>query len=349
MISRVKLAVLATAIVGVACSPDAPTSTGVRGIPISPRSSSGTDAVPIWFTITPSEVVGGAAGTPSGTVAVDSAVPFDRTLQVTSNNSKVLPFLSSATIVPAFSTRAGVQLIPAVVSTPTVVTVFVSGGGVTVSANLTVDPPGTPAPPPTLSSFTVSPGTVSAGTTATGTITLPGAAPAGGVAIAVFSRIPKSATVPDTVTVPQGETSVSFPVATFAGFPNSTTSVLLTATNANTLVASSITVVTGGTTTPNVSTPPAAPSLLSPAADQRYSPGTTIKFDWSDVTDAASYTLQIDDRDTFPSPLILSQSIATSQFSTASLPRTTMWWRVRANSASGVAGAWSAVRRFEIK
>jgi hypothetical protein len=26
-----------------------------------------------------------------------------------------------------------------------------------------------------------------------------------------------------------------------------------------------------------------------------------------------------------------------------------MWWRVRANDASGNPGAWSAVRRFEVK
>jgi hypothetical protein len=26
-----------------------------------------------------------------------------------------------------------------------------------------------------------------------------------------------------------------------------------------------------------------------------------------------------------------------------------MWWRVRANNASGTPGAWSSVRRFEVK
>jgi hypothetical protein len=26
-----------------------------------------------------------------------------------------------------------------------------------------------------------------------------------------------------------------------------------------------------------------------------------------------------------------------------------MWWRVRANDGSGAPGAWSAVRRFEVK
>jgi hypothetical protein len=350
MINKVKLAVLAASMVGAACSPDALTSIDPGGAKAPLQSSSTPQVVPISFTIVPTEVVGGGSGTPSGTVAVDSAVSFDRTLNVSSNNSAVLPSLSSSTVVPAFSTRANVQLVPSTVSVPTVVTVFVSGGGVTLSANLTVDPPGTAAPAPTLSAYTVSPGTVNAGTTATGTVTVPSPAPAGGVVVSLGSRVPGSATVPATVTVPQGATSVSFPISTFAGSPNSTTSVLLSASNANTFIQSSITVVTGGTsTTPAASTPLAAPALLSPTADQRLPAGSNVSFDWSDVSGAASYTLQVDNKDTFPSPLIVNQTVTTSQFSAGGLPKTTMWWRVRANSADGTAGTWSAARRFELK
>lgn len=349
MIQKFKLALLAAGIFGVACSPDGATSIDAPSLNVASQLSTTPEAVPIWFTITPSTVVGGDAGTPNGTVAVDSAVPFDRALQVSSNNPTVLPFLSTGTVVPAFSTRANVQLIPATVSAPTVVTVFVSGGGVMLSADLTVNPPGTPVPPPTLSSFTVAPNTVNAGVTATGTITAPTAAPAGGLVVSVFSRIPGSAQVPTTVTIPQGAASVSFPVTTTAGFPNSTTSVLLTATNANTLVSSSITVVTGGATTSSPGTSLIAPALVSPGSDQQFTRGTTINFDWGDVSGGASYTIQIDDSDTFPSPWITNQTVTVSQFSTASLPATRMWWRVRANSATGVAGPWSAVRRFEVK
>jgi hypothetical protein len=46
--------------------------------------------------------------------------------------------------------------------------------------------------------------------------------------------------------------------------------------------------------------------------------------------------------------LILNQSVASSQFSTSTLPTLRMWWRVRANNG-GVSGPWSAVRRFEIR
>ncbi|MDA0165207.1 SBBP repeat-containing protein [Solirubrobacter ginsenosidimutans] len=91
--------------------------------------------------------------------------------------------------------------------------------------------------------------------------------------------------------------------------------------------------------------PLAAPSLLSPAADARFSPGSSITFDWSDVSGANGYTIQIDDSDSFSAPLTLQQIVSTSQFATSSLPTRRLWWRVRANDG----GAWSAVRRFELK
>jgi len=70
-------------------------------------------------------------------------------------------------------------------------------------------------------------------------------------------------------------------------------------------------------------------------------------FDWSDVAGAASYTIQIDDQSSFSSPIV-SQTVSASTFSTSTLPAARMWWRVRAVDASGVAGAWSAGRRFEV-
>ena len=349
MSSPRRVAALCLTLLAMACLPTETTPpTSPRSVMMSNSSSTpAPEAVPLSLTITPSIVIGGDAGTPSGTVAVDSAVNFDRLLQVSTDNPTVLPFLSSATVVPAFSTRANVQLLPSAVTSTTVVRVFVTGGGVTVSADLTVEPPGSTLPGPTLSSMTVSPGTVSAGSTATGTITIPSAAPSGGVLVSLFSRIPGSATVPASVTVPAGATQATFPIATFAGFPNSTTSVLLTATNQSTLVSSSITVVTGGSSSGSIAL--ATPTLLTPNTDQRFSAGTTVTFDWSDVAGAVSYTIQIDDRDNFPAPLLVNQTTTTSSFATAALPRTTMWWRVRATSSTGATSAWSSARRFEVK
>jgi hypothetical protein len=64
---------------------------------------------------------------------------------------------------------------------------------------------------------------------------------------------------------------------------------------------------------------------------------------------AASYTIQIDDNNSFPSPWIVNQTVTLSTFSTSTLPTLTMWWRVRANEAAGNPGNWSSARRVEVK
>ena len=61
------------------------------------------------------------------------------------------------------------------------------------------------------------------------------------------------------------------------------------------------------------------------------------------------HTLQIDDSQDFSAPLVLNQTTTASQFTTSTLPTGRMWWRVRANDASGAPGAWSPSIRFEVK
>jgi hypothetical protein len=152
--------------------------------------------------------------------------------------------------------------------------------------------------------------------------------------------------------VPAGQTSANFSVTTFAVSANTT--VTITAFY-DTTRSANLTVTPGTAPTPTPTpTPPSpgtlpAPSLLSPAADARFAPGINIIFDWSNVTGAASYTIQIDDQDTFPSPFIVNQTVTGSQFSSSTLPTRTMWWRARANDASGKPGNWSSIRRFEVK
>jgi hypothetical protein len=76
--------------------------------------------------------------------------------------------------------------------------------------------------------------------------------------------------------------------------------------------------------------------------------GQNIVFDWTDVPGAVSYTIVIDDQDTFSSPTVL-RTVTTSTFSTSTLPIARMWFRVRALDAAGTAGAWSGSRRFEVR
>ena len=428
-----------------ACTPDR-SATGPTAAPdvASRQALTATEAVPDSLAIFPPIVVGGAAGTPSGTVYVSTTASVDRLLQVTSDNPTVLPFLPSSATVPAGSTRANVLLIPSTVSVETVVTLFVTGGGVTVSATLTVEPPGTTPPAPVLASMRINPNSVAAGTASTGTVVLASAAPAGGVVIQLSSFIPGSASVPATVTVPAGATTANFPITTSAGFPNSTTSVRIFAKSVNNVVENFISVITGdaapapldiasiavsptsvvggnavqgmvtlssaapsggtavtlsssntavattpasvtvpaGATaasftiataavtsatsanisgnagagwltttlsvTPVVSGPPSTPSLLTPAADARFAAGSTVTFDWNDASNAASYTIQISDTDKLTS-LLVNQTVSVSRYAAAALPTKRLWWRVRANAASGATSAWSAVRRFELK
>ena len=92
-----------------------------------------------------------------------------------------------------------------------------------------------------------------------------------------------------------------------------------------------------------------APSLLSPPNDARFLPGSTITFDWTDVAGAATYTIQIDDSETFSAPFVVQQTTTPSQYATNTLPTRRMWFRVRANDSAGAPGTWSSSRRFEVK
>jgi hypothetical protein len=152
--------------------------------------------------------------------------------------------------------------------------------------------------------------------------------------------------VPASVTVAAGASSATFGVNTSTVAAN--TGVTITATYGGVSRTTTLT-VTPASTSPPSSDPLPAPSLVSPAADARFSPGTSITFDWTDVSGAASYTIQIDDSDTFATPQVVNLNTTTSQFTTNTLPTTRMWWRVRANSASGTPGNWSPARRFEVK
>jgi hypothetical protein len=166
------------------------------------------------------------------------------------------------------------------------------------------------------------------------------AAPPGGAEVFLSSSA-AVASIPSSVLVPEGQTSASFTVTTSA----------VTATNLVTISAShngtasavlTVTPAGGGGTVP------VAPTLVSPANDAQFSPEATVTFDWSDVAGATSYTIQIDNSDTFSAPLTVSQTVTASQYTNSALPTTRMWWRVRASNAAG-SSAWSAVRRFELK
>jgi hypothetical protein len=192
-----------------------------------------------------------------------------------------------------------------------------------------------------LSAVSVSPTSVVGGTTSRGTITLTGGAPSGGAVVTLGSANTSVVSVPASVSVAAGASSATFDVNTSAVTAN--TGVTITATYGGVSRTTTLTVTPASTT----SLP--APSLISPAADARFSPGSSITFDWTDVSGAASYTIQIDNEESFATPQLVNQNTTASQFTTSTLPTTRMWFRVRANSASGTPGSWSSIRRFEVK
>lgn len=211
-------------------------------------------------------------------------------------------------------------------------------------------PPPPPPPPPspaTLSALSLSPASLVGGSAAQGTVTLTSGAPSGGAVVSLSSANPSIAAVPTSVTVAAGASTANFSVTTTTVTAN--TSVVITATFSGTSRTTTLTVTPASSTPPPSPGPLPAPSLISPAADARFSPGASITFDWTDVSGAVSYTIQIDSDEFFSAPQVVNQDTTVSQFTTNTLPTTRMWWRVRANSASGTPGSWSASRRFEVK
>jgi hypothetical protein len=291
------------------------------------------------------DVIGGNSG--RGAVALAIPAPAGGgTVNLSTDNPSVIHVPPSVAIAGGNSTNTFTIGTSPVSGLATGGNVFASAGGVTKSIFVNVAP--NPNAPPLLQSVSITPTSVAGGTSATGTVTLSAPAPANGASITLSTSNASAAQVPGVVNVPAGQTSANFSVTTFAVTAN--TAVTITAFF-DTTQSASLTVTPGSAPTP---TPPPsgtlpAPLLVTPAADARFAPGTNITFDWSDVTGATSYTIQIDDSNTFPSPLIVNQTVTASQFSSNTLPTTTMWWRVRANDASGNPGTWSAASRFEVK
>lgn len=98
---------------------------------------------------------------------------------------------------------------------------------------------------------------------------------------------------------------------------------------------------TTGTTPPPR---PSAPSLLSPSDSATVAQPVTL--DWTDVTHAVSYEVQVDNSSTISSPFVANGTVETSQVTLSGLPAQRLWWRVRARNSAGVFGPFSSVRRF---
>jgi trimeric autotransporter adhesin len=73
-----------------------------------------------------------------------------------------------------------------------------------------------------------------------------------------------------------------------------------------------------------------------------------VNLDWSDVTGAARYDLQVSRTNTFTTTVANPTALTASQFTTTSLPKADLFSRARAFDSAGNPGTWSAVRGFRV-
>jgi len=95
---------------------------------------------------------------------------------------------------------------------------------------------------PVVTTVSISPSTVVGGTTTTGTVTLNGPAAAGGLVVKLSSQKPTLASVPLTVTVPAGATTVNFTITTFPRTGTSATSNIYASIGTDSVKAAVVTV-----------------------------------------------------------------------------------------------------------
>ncbi|MBL9200787.1 MAG: hypothetical protein JNL39_09790 [Opitutaceae bacterium] len=172
------------------------------------------------LTLTPSPVAPG--DTVQATATLGAAAPAGGvTLAFLSSSLALLP-APAGLVIPEGSTSASVPITTGglTLTTPTTAKLYATDGTVSRSASVSL------VPVVKLAGLTVNP--VEGGFTTTGTVSLNIPAQAGGAVISLSSGNPALATVPATVTVPQGYLSIGFSIAT-SGVTTSTT-VPITAT-----------------------------------------------------------------------------------------------------------------------
>jgi len=155
------------------------------------------------LTLSPSTVTGGNPST--GTVTLTGPAPTGN-LPVNLNSNNANAIVPGTVTVQAGATTATFTVTTLSVRNQATATLSAALGSSNGTADLTI----VPAIPQGL---TLNPTTVIAGTPSVGTVTLTGPAPTGGLPVNLSSTSP-SASVPSSVTVPAGATTVNFNIAT---------------------------------------------------------------------------------------------------------------------------------------
>jgi hypothetical protein len=279
------------------------------------------------FTVNPNIVVGGRPST--GTVTLPHPAPAGGLEVTVASEVPSIASVPSSITIPAGETSGTFTISTFSSSSTTRVGLSATHLDTTLFSVITVGPVA-------LSTLSVSPTSVVGGSTSTGTVTLNDAASSDGAAVSL-SASSSATTVPATVTVPPGATSATFAIGS-SSVTASTSSVISGFYGG--VVRTAILAVNP----PATPATPTAPSLISPVNDA--TPAQPVTFDWSDVANAASYEIQVDNTSTIASPFVASSIVAVSQATIGGLPAQRLWWRVRARNSAGVFGPFSATRRF---
>ncbi|HET6667673.1 MAG TPA: putative Ig domain-containing protein [Intrasporangium sp.] len=155
-------------------------------------------------TLSPSTVQGGA--TASATVTLTAAAPSGGAVVALSSSNTAAATAPASLTVPAGATSATTSVATSAVSSTTTSVISATRNGITRTATLTVT---APAPPPsaTLDTVSLSPASVQGGSPSSATVTLTANAPAGGAVVSFSSSNTAVATVPASMTVPEGVNS----------------------------------------------------------------------------------------------------------------------------------------------
>src|SRR5438093_2937460 len=284
-------------------------------------------------------VIGGAST--RGTVSlVMLAPPAGGVVTLTSDNPSVVQVPPTVSI-PGGNSANSFPITTSPVAVGTTVSSNAIAGCVTKTAFINVAP--NPNAALALLSVTLSVGGVTGGQQSVpGTLFLNANAPAGGASVTLATSNLSAAQVPPVVVVPAGLGFASFTVTTSP--VSADTAVTITGFLGASTQSAPLTVLAAPPPPPPPPATPGTPSLSSPADGA--SPAQPVTLTWTAASNAASYEIQVDDNSTFTVPLVRSLTSTTTQTTVTGLPTVRLFWRVRAINSSGVAGNWSASRRF---
>ncbi len=264
------------------------------------------------ISLNPATLPGGDTG--SATVTLTAAAPPGGAVVALASSNTAAATVPASVTVPAGATSATTSSVAtSAVSSTTTSVISATRNGTTRTATLTITAPAPPAPTATLDTVSLSPASVQGGSSSSATVTLTANAPAGGAVVSFSSSNTAVATVPASMTVPEGVNSRV--VVNFV----STSPVSATATSVISATYNGVTRTATITVTPP---PPPQPGgaldsiTLSPSTVQTGTQSTSATLTFTALTPTGGATV----------------SLASSNTSIATVPATVT---VPANSSTG--------------